>query len=54
MEEDESGSEGVGDVLEHLSSWEKVFWEMLQDRKRRRGSGDGDWRGEDQMREPSA
>lgn len=26
---------GREEALEHLSSWEKVFWEMLQDQKGR-------------------
>ena len=25
---------GREEALEHLSGWERVFWEMLQDRKR--------------------
>ncbi|MCJ7572927.1 hypothetical protein MUO93_01525 [Candidatus Bathyarchaeota archaeon] len=26
---------GREEALEHLSSWERVFWEILQDQKRR-------------------
>jgi hypothetical protein len=30
-----SESRGIREeALEHLSSWERVFWEMLQDQKR--------------------
>jgi len=38
-EEEASRNKEVVEALEHLSSWERTFWEMLQERKRTRGSG---------------